>query len=167
MTKKSPPEPSTTEADADRPPLSPKQEQAAALLAQGKTAVETAQAVGVARQTVSGWKRNPLFAQLLAEKTATAVASAEAAVAEGREAILRLVPKTASMLEEALEAETAVVDGNGLVHTMPAWSTRLRAGRLVLQTAGLMVTVLEHQGEVSITGLTDEELDSELKRLTG
>jgi hypothetical protein len=154
-----------TEPDADTPPLSPAQELAAALLAQGKMVKEAAAVAGVARQTVSGWKRKAAFAELVATKTASMVASAEAEVATGRDSILRLVPKTAAMLEEALEASTVIVDGEGEVHEIPAWSTRIRAGRLVLQTAGLMVTVLEHQGELKLRSLSDDELAVEIKRL--
>jgi hypothetical protein len=45
----------TTDADAAKWPLTPQQEAAVDLLSIGRTVTETADAVGVARQTVSEW----------------------------------------------------------------------------------------------------------------
>jgi transposase-like protein len=83
--------------------LSAQQQQAIVLLASGKTVSETANEVGVERETVSRWKnRDALFASALSYQQA---ALWEAAQDKLRASVL----KAAGALDELLEHEDAAV----------------------------------------------------------
>jgi len=146
-------------------PLTPVQKQAASLLGAGKGPTEVAIALGVSRSTLGRWRRREDFAGLVEVKTVEALRSTEAHVAEGRDAILRLTLKSSNAINEALEADTYVVDGNGEVTTFPAHRIRLKAAELQLRVAALLVTKLEHSGELAVSRMTDEELEDAIHGL--
>lgn len=146
-------------------PLTAAQRQAAALLGAGKGPTEVAAAVGVSRGTLYRWRRYPLFAKAVEVATQETVASVESAVADGRDAILRLTGRSAAAIGEGLAAETYIVDGDGGIHTFPAHRIRLKAAELQLRVAALLVTKLEHSGELALSRMTDEELDAAIRAL--
>jgi hypothetical protein len=84
---------------------------AAALLGQGHSRAEVAEAVGVHEASISRWRSDPDFA---------------AAEAEARKAHLNANPTAAATLEAALSATRK--DGT------PDWQTRVQAARALLGT---------------------------------
>lgn len=146
-------------------PLTPAQQLAVGLLAQGKSVTETAAAAGVSRSTLGRWRRLVEFAGAVQGRTEQVVRSAEAVVAEGREEILRLTKKTAHVIEEAMAAESYIVDGTGEVTTFVNHRVRLKAAELQLRVAALLVNKVEHTGELQFSRMTDEELADAISRL--
>jgi hypothetical protein len=146
-------------------PLTPTQRQAASLLGAGKGPTETAATVGVSRSTLARWRKREDFAGLVEVKTTETVASVDSLVADGRDAILRLTGHSATAIEEALEAETYVVDGKGNVHFFPSHRIRLKAAELQLKVAALLVNKVEHAGELALSRMTDEELEDAVRAL--
>jgi len=146
-------------------PLTPAQLQAAKLLGAGKGPTEVAAAVGVSRATLGRWRKRDVFLVAVDQATEQTLASADGIVAEGRDEILRLTSKSAAAIERALEAESYVIDGDGQMHTFPAHRVQLKAAELQLRVAALLVTKLEHTGELQLSRMSDEELDDAIRRL--
>jgi len=78
--------------------LSPRQQRAVLLLAEGKTVTEAAKALDLSRETVSGWQRRAAFEAALNLVRAEIMESAT-----GR--LLRLVYRATEAMEQALQSE--------------------------------------------------------------
>ena len=103
-------------AKPDRSRLSVEQENAIDLLIQGKTDRETAEAVGVTRQTVCEWRlKNTLFREALNLRRRE--------LWDGQTERLRgLVSKAVDVLEGGLEAEDPRLQQSAAVHILKAVS---------------------------------------------
>lgn len=168
---------------ADTPPsppvaLSPKQEKAAVLIGTGSSISAAARELGLTRQTVSGWahgktRAGPAFLGFLdrtkAEHQAQVKRQAASETTSLRDQTRHLIPKGARRLEELLDAESYVIDGEGKVHTFAANRTRLSALRLLAQIHGQLAVRVEHSGEVGVAlrGVPDDELLSSVRRVIG
>jgi hypothetical protein len=148
------------------PPLSPRQRQAAALLAQGLGPTAVSKALSVNRSTLHSWRKRPDFQALLEGKTEQTIEAIENVVATARDDIMRLLPKVVASIEDALDATTYIVDGQGMVHEVAAWFARARARRDALQVSGLLIHRVEHSGEIrGLSALSDEELRDAIRKL--
>lgn len=147
-------------------PLSPEQQLAAHLLAQGLSVTDAAARANVSRSTLTRWRRLPEFAARVQERTDEVIASAEGEVTSGRDEILRLTPESARVIREAFEASSYVVAGPDNVQTFPNHQVRLKAAELQLRVAALLVNKVEHTGELQLSRMTDEELDAEIAKLS-
>jgi hypothetical protein len=147
--------------------LTPKQRQALALLAEGASDSEVARRLKVNRHTIAAWRGDPAFASELRELARARAEALAATLRAGRQDIVALVPQVVGVLQEALRATTAVVDGTGQVQAIPHWNGRLAAIRLLLQISGMLAPAPEEAkdtGPVQVT-IPADLLEAAKKRL--
>jgi hypothetical protein len=103
--------------------LTPKQEQAAMLLAAGFTVTDTATTIDVDRATVSQWQRNPAFAMLVDEERQVVMSAA-------RGKLISLASKAVATLERLLDStneRVALSAATGILeNSEPAIKTEAR-----------------------------------------
>ncbi len=146
------------EEESPAPSLTPKQRQALVLLAEGGSDSEVARELGVNRHTVGAWRRDQAFASELEEQARARADELAATLKAGRQDIVGLIPQVVGVLQEALRATTAVVDGTGQVHEIPHWNGRLGAIRLLLQISGMLLPSPEEKDTRPVTIIIPPEV---------
>jgi len=143
--------------------LTPAQEKAARLLAQGKTTTEAGAEVGFNRKTVWGWTQMPEFGQLVDQVRLELHQEALALTKFNAQKGALLIRKTLQMLEHQVdEAIQAAVEGeDGLDHVSAAQLARAAtaAAKTAMEHGGLPKT---ERVEATVTGEVEMKVDLNL-----
>jgi len=108
--------------------LTPQQQQAAVLDAQGFSREETAKAVGISESSLARWRQMEPYREQVSELSTRVSQEMEPLLRRVRVDIVDGARASIDQLRDALEAETK--DGD------PAWTIRLRAAEMLLQALG-------------------------------